>query len=155
MPRAKRTNTRSSRTQGIISGTTVGTWPSGVTLSEGGIEYSSGSFITATELGYLGAPAGPVLAAVSSTSTGLYVTGGSVAWAAGGASVSVNFTDLGITTLYGFSAQHMGSCVSGAFVRCNDTPSGVSMVVVAPEILGGVTVVGGTGGTIYWMAFHS
>jgi len=60
MPRSKRgTSARGSRNTGIVSGATIALTPSGgVTLSLTGLEYSSGSFVSPTEIGYLASAAG-------------------------------------------------------------------------------------------------
>ena len=63
MPRSKRGSTaRGSRNTGIVSGATLALTPSGgVTISLSGLEYSSGSFVTPTEVGYLASAAGNVI----------------------------------------------------------------------------------------------
>ena len=63
MPRAKRGSTaRGSRNTGIVSGATLALTPSGgVTISLSGLEYSSGSFVTPTEVGYMASVAGNVI----------------------------------------------------------------------------------------------
>ena len=53
MPRARHSsNVRQSRQQGIISGTTFVTYPSGVTIDRQGVDID-GDLLSRTELGYL------------------------------------------------------------------------------------------------------
>jgi len=67
MPRNKRaSNARGSRNTGIVSGATIALTPSGgVTISLSGLEYTSGSFVTPTEIGYLAGAAGYPIANVA------------------------------------------------------------------------------------------
>ena len=150
MPRKRRDGLRDSRTWSKISGVTICTIPSGVTINSGGL-----NDLSSTELGYLDLIAGPAIGMKSSVSTGYMVSGDSAAWAAGGTSLTITYANLGITKLFGFATQYMGSAVSATTIRCNENAGVMSMAVVAPEILGGVTVLGGSGGSVYWMALHT
>ena len=85
--------------RGVLSGTTIKRIPSGVTLDAGGFGYSSGTFVTPTELGYLDGAAGYVL---SGNTAGLKWSHGLMDHANNRSTgVSKALTvDTGLTTIY-------------------------------------------------------
>jgi len=104
MPRSKRgAAARESRNTGIISGGTIALTPSGLTMALSGLEYSSGSFVTTTSLGYLGGLAGEILGAATAA---LLLRHGIADTANNGTiSGSSLLIDTGLTSIVNFQAN--------------------------------------------------
>ena len=145
--RKSRDGQRKSRTWSEVSGVTLSTLPSGVTINDSGLFCGEGGVsITSSGIDFgVGDTAG----------SNLLMSFGSVAWA--GASVSVNSVTHGLSSLTSFNAMYTDSdSPSAPFCRFKFGPSGVSIEAITQTILGGTTTVnGGYGGTIYWQAFGS
>ena len=150
MPRKKRGGTRPSRTMGLVAGTSVGTHPSGVTLTEAGLGYDGTTSISPTEVGYLDGAGGNV---VGSTAAGFMVSGGSRSYA--GASIGIQ---TGLTSVIAFFAS--AGIVSGASaVACEwvhsvaaGTGGGVTAILWANGI-NGVAQAESSGVSLTWIAF--
>ena len=128
MSRKRRDGLRPSRTWSEISGVTISTMPSGVTVNSGGIDYGFG----AAKMAF-----------------------GSIVYT--GTTASIASASHGLTTLTSFHAIYTdGTGVSPPICRFNTTASGVSIDVQAMTILGGTTMIpASSGGTIKWSAFGS
>ena len=117
-----------------VSGTTIATILSGVTIDANGIDNGSSIY------------------PVGFTYSGCSVSGGSSAWA--GTTISINHTML--NDLKGFSAcQYLPAGISVNQIQISQpspAPGSVSLALVTMEQLGG-TSTARSGGTIYWMAF--
>jgi len=124
MARSKDAGCGTRYVKGILSGATIGLYESAVTLATSGIEYSAGSFVTPTELGYMASAAGNV---VAGTAAGYKLSGGTVQYA--GASVLVS---TGLSSVVAFVGSQ-GKVSSGASV-------GVIEWVLSTGTTGGVTV---------------
>jgi hypothetical protein len=151
MPRKKRAGTRQSRTMGLEAGTTVGTHPSGVTLTEAGLAYNGTTAISATEVGYLDGAGGSVL---GTTPVGSRLSGGSMYWA--GASVAIA---TGLTTVAAFVATNIpvasATAVLGVEWVQNPTfaTGGVSAALYENLYTDGTKTLKSLGVTMTWMAF--
>ncbi len=154
MARKRKPNSRKNRIWTEISGTTLSTLPSGVTIDSSGIITAAGT-VSPTELSYLDGAGGDVLA--NDYGTGFSITGASVPWA--GVSIIASH---GFTTLQGFvatySSVNAGTAVSPTI--CELQQSGASdanntIAIMAKQVSddGSKQALATTGGTIFWMAF--
>lgn len=111
--------------KGTSSGTTITTVPSGITISKQGVGYSSGSFVTPTEIGYLDAAVGYPTAYGTAAYRWEYGTADADSAAPVGASSILRITFSNITTLYAFwpSILYNDQATSGATGK-----SGVSIL---------------------------
>lgn len=133
--------------KGYLSGTTLQTNPSGVTIDNQGLFYASATYITPTELGKLDGIAGYP---VANTAAAKLLSGGTVAWA--GTTVQIA---TGLTTITSFSltAEDTTHVYANTFRTLRvPTAGGVSVALVVPKSGGSVVLAQG-GGTICWMAF--
>lgn len=135
--------------RGNLSGTTLTTIPSGVTVDRGGIAYDGTTAVTPAELGYLDDQAGYGVA--YTTTAGYGLNAGSAVWA--GASLTINhgFT----TTLLGLSVTwgHDGG-VTSVVVPCvkEALTAGYVSVALYTETAADSMHLAVTGGTMFWMA---
>ncbi len=154
MARKRKPNSRKNRIWTEISGTTLSTLPSGVTIDSSGIITAAGT-VSPTELSYLDGAGGDVLA--NDYGTGFSITGASVPWA--GVTIIANH---GFTTLQGFVATY--SSVNGASAVsptvCELQQSGASdanqTIAIMAKQQADVNlknILAASGGTIFWMAF--
>ncbi len=161
MARSKNPGKRKNRIWTEISGTTLSTLPSGVTIDSSGLITAAGT-VSPTELSYLDGAGGDVLAC--DKGTGFSITGASVPWA--GTTLQI---DHGFTTLQSINVIYSGACnatrtgaspavchiVQDITGDANSTVSAVVVQVGHGRIVasGDSTVLMETGGTIFWMAF--
>jgi len=135
--------------KGVLSGTTVGVWPSGVTIAAGGLEYTAGSFLTSTELGYLDGATGYV---VTNATAGYKVSGGSVQWSGASQLIAT-----GLTSVISFNASLvLSSGVSSPsleWARSLGVTGGVTAAFVESDPTIGARTLVGSGGSLTWMAF--
>jgi len=125
--------TRFKKSLGGISGVTIATIPSGVTIDQNGIALPGGYTV-----GY--------------TATSYKVSGGSSAWA--GSTLSI---DHGMTTdLLGFGTTHYNPGGVSVFQPLMFRPSPVAgsvSLTLQGMITAGAVSMAVSGGTIYWTAF--
>jgi len=155
MARSKGTGRGSRLSQrGILSGATIATVPSGVTLAEGGLLYSGNTGITPTEVGYLDGAGGVVMAG---TAAGGIFAGGIANWAGSSVLISTGLTT--VTTFVGSLYNDPASAPTAAYgvewVQHSITTSDGS--VTAGLMYGGTSltpaVLKSSGGSLAWMAF--
>jgi len=157
--------------KGVLSGSTLAVVPSGVTIDKQGIEYSAGTFITPTEIGYLDGQAGYGVA--YTTAAGYRVAYGLTDVANSGVSQgtgsvsSILEVATGLTTVLGFwgsvydatSDMHKSSVSIYLDWQKNATYTSRVTVVTAVEAAaagtGGATPYNlfNTGVSLSWLAF--
>jgi len=150
---------RGTRLQrGILSGATLAVMNSGVTLDHQGVHYSSGSFITPTEVGYLDGQAGYGVAYLN---PGYQVTRGvadSVNNKSTGSASHQLTIATGLTTVYNFMATvYQDSVATSAVSYCQwsmpGSTSSVSCMLFASTGAHSSSNVASKGTSIYWLAF--
>jgi len=142
--------TRASQ-KGVLSGTTLATVPSGVTIDQSGIQHTSGTAITPAELGYLDGQAGYGVAYTATA--GFKLSGGTLAWAGASVTIAHNLT----TTLQSIVASYeYAAAVSDPLVALgtnNVSTSSVSVAVYGhPSSVSAAFGLMASGGTVHWMA---
>jgi len=149
MARSKGTGRGSRLSQrGILSGATIATVPSGVTIAQGGIVYSNTTAISPTEVGYLDGCAG---AAIAGTAAGYIIAGGIADWA--GASVLIT---TGLTTVTAFTGSWYRDPATATTQAASVewVQHGVTVgAVTAALMYGSTTALFPSGGSLAWMAF--
>lgn len=127
-----------------VSGVTLATIPSGVTIDANAINN-----VSVAELEYLNGTAGYL---VTYSSAGYKVSGGSSAWAG----TTLNITHGMNTDLLGFGATHYNPSGVSVFqpliFRPSPVPGAVSLTLQGMISTGAVSMAV-SGGTIYWTAF--
>jgi len=149
MPRSKREG-RGSRSAVPISGATVGLFPSGVTLSQTGLQHSGG-VLTTTQMGYLDDLTGYVIE--HPTAANYMASGGSQAW--GGVSILIS---TGLSSVISFIASlniDGGGGASPCATQWVNHPTGgnVTAALVTQDPTAGAVAVVVSGGTMTWVAF--
>jgi len=133
--------------EGVVSGTTIATTPSGVTLDQAGICYDGTTYVTPTELGKLDAIDGYPMGYATA---GTQVIGATIAWA--GASIVVTH---GFTTLVAFTTQYWdkqgGTSIRATAITESSRTSSVS-VAAYTVTAGGLGLLAASGGSISWIA---
>ena len=126
---------------GPFQAPTVATYPSGVTITNQGIEYSSGSFVTTTQLGYL-------------ASQNSYVAGGTTVCSGSTISLSHGLTTLTSLTLTSETTTPVGTTPAVLAFKDNGISGSVSVFAFMAGG-GGTAVWVGSPVTVNWMAFGS
>ena len=152
MARSRSAVKRQTRFWDQISGCTLATLESGVTISSQGIIVAAGT-VSPTELSYLDGAAGDVVAYTSAA--GYEITAGVAYWS--GTSIRIN---VGLSTVAAFMGNLYYSASDTAPVSAPGSviwQDGVTDQTVTAAIyvngLNGAKAFHAAGGSIYWMAF--
>uniref|UniRef100_A0A6M3JTR4 Uncharacterized protein n=1 Tax=viral metagenome TaxID=1070528 RepID=A0A6M3JTR4_9ZZZZ len=153
MARSRNPNKRKTRIWSEISGTTLSTLPSGVTIDNSGIITAAGT-VSPTELSYLDGAAGDVVAYTSAP--GYVIVSGTTIWKGTTIQLSHGLTTLtSLIATYHTATQATAVSAHAHIIRSagGDTNGTVSAVVtrmtaaaMTPEIALG-------GGSVSWIAF--
>jgi len=152
MSRGTRFNRSMTRDAGVLSGTTLATFPSGSTIVRGGIE-TDGTLESSGVSAGAGTihTTGNIVADGIDTGAGTAYkhTGGNVVW-----SGTTQLIDLGLTTYVGLSASFFSSSVTQFPVVMFNDNGLTSSVSVTCWVIGGLVTgaLAASGGTIYWTA---
>ena len=141
---------------GVITGATIATYPSGVTLDDQGIHYSSGSFISPTEVGYLDGAGGSV---IGGTGTGSVITAGTTLSTTGGTiSIATGLTTISAFIPSGGTTRPTGTSPTILMHRFDSTGTSssagsVSVFCFVANTTGGTAEFQAAPVTVSWMAF--
>ena len=149
MPRSKREG-RGSRSAIPISGATVGLFPSGVTISQTGLQHSGG-VVTTAQMGYLDDLTSYAIEHPSTSNT--MVSGGSQAWTGTSLEIATGLSTVAIfLASLNIDAASATSAPNTVWINTGVAGEVTAKLMASVITTGGVSLVP-SGGTITWMAF--